>query len=280
MKPLTAVMAGAYLHHVAFESTNPSRLAEFYADVMDMDVSAVSNAEWRCEGPARRLIVLPGADKQLAYAGLACRDEEGLGALRERAESEGLTVQQSPSPYFQDGAFAVRDPDGHLVCFGLARETNSPRKGIRGPTQHLTYASHDVEAFVDFYHGKLGFGLSDRVLHPDGSLATAFTRSNHEHHTIACFKSDRVGVDHHSYEAGEWDTIRDWCDHFAERDVQLMWGPGRHGPGNNLFIFIADPDGNWIEVSAELEVVHDRPVVDWPQSERTLNKWGRAILRS
>jgi catechol 2,3-dioxygenase len=60
----------------------------------------------------------------------------------------------------------------------------------------------------------------------------------------------------------------------------LMWGPGRHGPGNNLFIFIEDPDGNWIEVSAELEVVHDRPAVDWPHERRTLNLWGPAILRS
>ena len=87
-------------------------------------------------------------------------------------------------------------------------------------------------------------------------------------------------MDHHSYEAGDWGYIRDWCDHFASHDIQLDWGPGRHGPGNNLFVFITDPDGNWIEVSAELEVIYDRGVVDWPQHPRTLNKWGRAIMRS
>ena len=87
-------------------------------------------------------------------------------------------------------------------------------------------------------------------------------------------------MDHHSYEAGDWGYIRDWCDHFARHDIQLEWGPGRHGPGNNLFVFITDPDGNWIEVSAELEVIYDRGVVDWPQHPRTLNKWGRAIMRS
>ena len=87
-------------------------------------------------------------------------------------------------------------------------------------------------------------------------------------------------MDHHSYEAGDWGYIRDWCDHFARHDIQLAWGPGRHGPGNNLFVFITDPDGNWIEVSAELEVVYGRGVGDWPQHPRTLNKWGRAIMRS
>ena len=115
---------------------------------------------------------------------------------------------------------------------------------------------------------------------PSGEVATIFTRSNHEHHTLACFRSDRVGVDHHSYEAGDWNAIRDWCDHLATQDIQLMWGPGRHGPGNNLFIFIVDPDGNWIEISAELEIIHDRPVKEWPHAERTLNLWGKAILRS
>ena len=116
-------------------------------------------------------------------------------------------------------------------------------------------------------------------------MTTCFMRSNHEHHSLACFYHDAPGldgqgIDHHSYEAGEWDTIRDWCDHLASKDIPLMWGPGRHGPGNNLFVFIADPDGNWIEISAELEVVHDRPVKIWPHGERTLNQWGRAIMRS
>lgn len=277
---LTAVQAGAYLHHLAFESSNPGRLAAFYADAMDMDLHQLSEREWRCEGPARRIVVLTGTDKNLAYAGLACRNADGLDALRARARQEGLELESCPSPYFEPGAFAVRDPDGRLICFGLAKPYANSRKALPGPTQHLTLASSDVEAFQDFYHGKLGFEVTDRVLHEDGSLATCFTTSNHEHHTIACFRSSRTGVDHHSYEAGEWGYIRDWCDRFAERQIRLMWGPGRHGPGNNLFVFIEDPDGNWIEVSAELEVIYDRPVKDWPQAERTLNLWGRAIMRS
>ena len=152
--------------------------------------------------------------------------------------------------------------------------------GLNGRTQHLTLTTLDVQKIVDFYQGTLGFRLVDRVLHNDGRLATAFLTSNHEHHTLACFQSEFQGVDHHSYEVGEWNLIRDWCDHFARHDIQLEWGPGRHGPGNNLFVFISDPDGNWIEVSAELEVIYDRGVVDWPQHPRTLNKWGRAIMRS
>ncbi|WP_311028711.1 VOC family protein [Mesorhizobium koreense] len=278
--PLTAVRAGAYLHHVAFESSNPRQLADFYASAMDMVAEQTGEDEWRCSGPNRRFVVRRGTDRKLSYAGLACRDSDGLEELKARARSEGLDILADPSPYFQDGAFAVRGPDDQIIVFGVAKADTVVRKGLQGPTQHLTFATFDVEAFEAFFHGKLGFALSDRVLHADGTLATSFVRSNHEHHTLACFKSNRQGVDHHSYEAGDWNVIRDWCDRFASLGISLMWGPGRHGPGNNLFIFIEDPDGNWIEISAELEVVHDRPVKNWPQEARTLNLWGKAILRS
>ena len=75
--------------------------------------------------------------------------------------------------------------------------------------------------------------------------------------------------------------IRDWADHFARHGIKLAWGPGRHGPGNNLFVMIHDPDGNLIEISAELEVITgDRPAGIWPHEESTFNRWGSAALRT
>ncbi|WP_434287332.1 VOC family protein [Celeribacter sp. SCSIO 80788] len=279
-----AVQAGAYLHHVAFESADPEGLANFYAANMDMDVEKISDTEYRCTGPLRRFVAVKGEDKKLAYAGLAYRNAEILAAQRATAESNGVEILENVSPYFEDGAFAVRDNDGHLICMGVAKTRTTAylpeRDGIHAPTQHLTFASQNVDGFKEFYVDKLGFFLSDRVLHENGDLATVFTTTNHEHHTIACFKSDRTGVDHHSYEAGTFENIKKFCDRFAANDVLLTWGPGRHGPGNNLFVFYTDPDGNWIEISGELENIYDREVIDWPQDPRTLNKWGRAILRS
>lgn len=274
-----AVSAGTYLHHIQLQSSDPARLAKFYADVMDMTARRLGDGgDWICEGPLRRVLFTPGENRKLGYSAFACRDAEGLAALRERAEKEGLAILSSPSPLFGPGAFTVRDPDGNLVVLGLGQQ-EEPHKGLRGPLQHLTLATKDPVAIEDFYVGKLGFLPSDRVVAKDGTINTVFTRSNHEHHTLACFRQDRQGVDHHSYEAGDWSVIKEWCDRMGERHVPIMWGPGRHGPGNNIFIFIEDPDGNWIEISAELEVVYDRPVKEWKHEPRTLNSWGRAIMR-
>ena len=274
----SAVNAGTYLHHVQLQSPDPAALAAFYAQAMDMTARPLSGSDWICEGPLRRVLFTPGIARKLGYSAFACRDAEGLAAVHAGAVAGGVEILPSPSPLFQGGAFAVADPDGNVVVFGLGRP-EVPTKGLRGPLQHMTLATHDPLAIEAFYVDKLGFLPSDRVVAADGAVNTIFTRSNHEHHTLACFRQDRQGIDHHSYEAGDWAEMKLWCDRMGELAIPIMWGPGRHGPGNNIFIFIEDIDGNWIEISAELEVVHDRPVKLWPHEPRTLNLWGRAIMR-
>jgi len=276
----TALLAGAYLHHLCFESPNPKKLSDFYGKIMQMKPQSIGGNAWLCSGKNRQILIKEGTKNRLEFAAFSCRDEGGLNLLKERVKEEGIEVINLQPDLFQNDAISIVDQDGHNISFGLSKPNMNAESVLNGPLQHLTFSTLNVEKFVDFYVGKLGFCISDRVLHSNGNLATCFVRSNHEHHTVACFKSDRIGVDHHSYEAGEWNAIRDWCDHFASMNIELMWGPGRHGPGNNLFVFVEDPDGNWIEISAELEVIHDRPSKDWPQEERTLNLWGKAILRS
>ena len=276
----TALLAGAYLHHLCFESPNPEKLSKFYGKIMQMKPQSIGGNAWLCSGKNRQILIKEGMKNRLEFAAFSCRDEEGLNLLKERVKEERIEVINLQPDLFQNDAISIVDQDGHNISFGLSKPNMNAESVLNGPLQHLTFSTLNVEKFVDFYVGKLGFCISDRVLHSNGNLATCFVRSNHEHHTVACFKSDRIGVDHHSYEAGEWNAIRDWCDHFASMNIELMWGPGRHGPGNNLFVFVEDPDGNWIEISAELEVIHDRPSKDWPQEERTLNLWGKAILRS
>ncbi len=39
----------------------------------------------------------------------------------------------------------------------------------------------------------------------------------------------------------------------------MFFGPGRHGPGNNLFFMVVDADRNRLEFSAELEITEASP---------------------
>ena len=278
---LTAVQAEIFLHHLEIQSSNPERLANFYSNIMDMKIDKLSLDKFICDGPSRKIIITKGENKTLSYAGMVCRNENNLNEFKEFLNHNELKLKDHNSGFYKSGSFSVEDPDKNKICFGVLKDKSSTvLDGIHAPLQHLTFASEDVVSFQNFYENKLGFQVTDRVTKNNGELVTCFTTSNHEHHTIACFKSSKKGMDHHSYEAGDWNFIKNWCDHFGSNNIKLMWGPGRHGPGNNLFVFIEDIDGNWIEISAELETVHGRPVKNWPQEERTLNLWGNAIMRS
>ena len=278
---LTAVQADIFLHHLEIQSSNPERLSNFYSNIMDMKIDKLSSDKFLCDGPSRKIIITLGKDKTLSHAGMVCRNENNLNGFKDFLNQKELKLKDYNSELYKPGSFSVEDPDKNVICFGVLKDKSTASlNGIHAPLQHLTFASEDVESFQNFYENKLGFQVTDRVVKNNGELATCFATSNHEHHTIACFKSSKKGMDHHSYEAGDWNHIKGWCDHFASNNIKLMWGPGRHGPGNNLFVFIEDIDGNWIEISAELETVHGRPVKNWPQEERTLNLWGNAIMRS
>jgi len=86
---------------------------------------------------------------------------------------------------------------------------------------------------------------------------------------------------HPSYETNGWMDLRDWSDWVTARGYQITLGPGRRGCGANLFIMIDDPEGYRVEWSAEIEQIErDMAARTWPHAERSLNRWGRAHLRS
>jgi catechol 2,3-dioxygenase-like lactoylglutathione lyase family enzyme len=167
------------------------------------------------------------------------------------------------------------------MSFGRPIHRSATAESLPARLQHLVLASTDAERMTRFYTDVVGLRLSDRVLDQQHALRTSFMRTDDEHHSLAVFQADSCRVDHHCHETTNWNLIRDWADHFSEEGIILKWGPGRHGPGNNLFIFIHDPDDNWIEISAELETVREQqPVGVWPHIEHSLNMWGTAPLRS
>lgn len=145
------------------------------------------------------------------------------------------------------------------------------------PLQHLTLASQNPKALEAFYIAALGFVASDYALGEVEMTAAIWMRSNHQYHALACFRRKTPSIGRFSFEAGDGAAMKDWCDRIGDRRIPVIWGPGRHGPVNNHFIFVEDRERNWIEISAELEVIYDRPLVIWPAEPYTLTKWVPAI---
>ena len=272
----------ARLHHLQLTGDNPKELANFYASALNMEVSEVDGG-YLCTGPHRQVLFTKGPKRKTGYAGFAFATADALTAYQARLDAKGLEILPSPSALFDDTAFAVRDPDGNVTVFGTSEQTTPDATDQPDARlQHLTLRTVNLPPMIEHYANKLEFFLSDLVsADNEDDLRTAFFASDPEHHSLAVFKAPEARLDHHSYELSGWDQVRDWADHFSDLGLTLRWGPGRHGPGNNLFIFLEDPEGNWIELSAELEVMDEtREVGTWPHSARSLNLWGNAIMRS
>ena len=274
-----AFNSNAYLHHIAFNSTRPLQLAKFYENTLSIKKKRIPGG-WLLSGSRRRVLIFSDKKNSLAFAGFACQDSNSFKTLKRNFMKKGTETAKDNNSLFGNNNFFILDCDGNKIYFGLNKNRKDQSSNLYAPIQHITFTSKNLDNFIEFYVNKLGFRVSDKVVNNEGKVTTCFMRSNQEHHTVACFLSNKSGLDHYSFEAGTWEWIKNWCDHFSKQNIRLIWGPGRHGPGNNLFVFIEDIDGNKIEISAELEIVHDRQVKKWPHEPKTLNLWGSAIMRS
>ena len=72
----------------------------------------------------------------------------------------------------------------------------------------------------------------------------------------------RDGLHHVAYEMRDFMHLKEMLDHLATLGHRMAWGPGRHGVGHNIFTYHADPDGNFIELFTELDVIADEETGD------------------
>jgi len=278
--PTMQIDSPASLYYLHINSENPQRLAAFYRDHMAMTESRIDDTHVLLAG-SRAAIISPGPSAVLAFPAYALRDEAALAALHARLLRHGVTPQPLESPLYHAGAFTVADPQGRRTAYGVA----SGRRAMDAEParlQHAVFQTTDLAAVVKFYVETVGFSVSDEVVNEEtGQIMVVFLRSDDEHHSLAFFQGSRNEWDHHCYETNEWNNIRDWGDKFARLRIPIFFGPGRHGPGNNLFFMVTDPDGNRVELSAEIErvEVEHMPGI-WPHNEYTLNSWGRAWIRT
>lgn len=283
--PALSPLWPAQLDHLRRESDAPEALVAFYRDALGYAVREIGPGLWLLDAFNRRLLVTRGEKGGQSMAGFRLAGPTQLEALRAHARAQGLMALPNPTPLFAEG-FALADPDGRVLAFGLPDPAfagpgpTTGAGGLPGRLQHVVYATADLPRLIEFYSGKLGFRTSDDVMQGNQVTAT-FWRSDAEHHSLAAFRAPKAGGDHHAYETTGWNDIKDWADHMAARHIKLWWGPGRHGPGNNLFFMVEDPDGYKVEISAELETMGpDFAARRWEHGERALNLWGGAWLRS
>ena len=271
----------ASLHKICLGSPEPLAMARFYGATYGMAFDAVEGG-YLCQAKGRQVQIVAGAANQLDHAQFSLQSPAAWSAFKQR--SAGLPLAALPTNIGTAEALALRDPDGNLVVFTApVGSTHAEEHSALPPAtlQHFALRTPHIDAMLAFYTEQVGLVLSDAVRDPEGQLRAAFLRSDGLHHALALFFAPVACFDHQSFEAPDWASMKTWGDHMATLRVPIVWGIGRHGPGNDVFFMVRDPDGNLAEISSEIEHCEPgRPAGEWTHEERTLNLWGKAILRS
>lgn len=265
------------LAHVALRTPDVDAMARFYETAMGLVAEpsdAGAGAVRMGWGRGHHAVELLPGSAGLDHVALEVRDPGGHPALGERLRAAGVAVEELGD---SDGTLRIEDPDGNAVHLHgpVSRAGEHSADPGRRPVriQHVTFATADIEPMVDFYR-TLGLRLTDRM----GDVF-AWLRSDVEHHSVAVVDTGVAGgLDHFSFDLDGWADFKVWSDRLTDIGVPVKWGPGRHGPGNNLFLFLDDPDGNHIELSAEMErFFDDRARYEtriWDEAPATINLWG------
>ena len=177
--------------------------------------------------------------------------------IRSGIEAEGLRCRScnDPAPGIPQ-MFEFDDPKG-TVCELFAVQMpicqQQPVAGI-GPIKlgHLAFVVPEPKEYAEFYSRVLGFRVSDWI--QDWFV---FMRCGPDHHTINFVRGKRTQMHHVAFELKDWAQIQSACDFLGSKNIPIIWGPGRHGPGHNIYTYHRNPDDQIIEMFTELDKMLD-----------------------
>jgi catechol 2,3-dioxygenase-like lactoylglutathione lyase family enzyme len=270
-----------HIGHLALRATDVERSATFLTDILGLRRTHEENGavSLSCNEKHHEIELLPGDRAGIDHLGLEVEDERDLDALRDALIASGARIlSETPQEPGLRQAIRALAPTGLVLELytGMAREPLSVEHYMPPLARrfgHVTFAVTDREEMERFLIDVLDFRITDTL-----SDRVSWLRCDTDHHGIALVQAGKAELHHYAFELENWGAIERYADHLAFLGQRLVWGPGRHGPGRNLYTYLPDPDNTIVEGYADLLVVPDdanyRPI-DWSgRGEAALNLWG------
>lgn len=169
----------------------------------------------------------------------------------------------------------VADSEGRIYRLIYGDQQKTPNQDI--PDQpirlaHVVLNSAEIDKAQKFLTDVFDFKLSDRT------KIMAFMNCNHDHHSIAFGDTNNNALNHVAFLMMDVDSVMRGGGRMHDAHHPIEWGPGRHGPGDNVFNYFIGPFGEVIEYTAEVEQVDDTYPTGYPQDwawpQGRTDQWG------
>jgi 2,3-dihydroxy-p-cumate/2,3-dihydroxybenzoate 3,4-dioxygenase len=151
---------------------------------------------------------------------------------------------------------AFKDPSGNQIelvwrpAYSGRRYHGRRDAGITG-FSHIGLCTTDAARDEAFWTEVCNARVSDRI--GDAPLL----RIDEVHHTIAMFPSPQPGIQHINHQVESSDDVMRSYRFLRERQVPIVFGPGRHPSSSAKFLYFKGPDGMVFEYSSGVKSIAD-----------------------
>jgi len=222
-------------------------------------------------GPTLREIVWAVSDK-------AALQKIGAELGKDRKVSEDADgVLHALGPQGVGLAFAVTAANRETAPAAMPTHKANERarhysRAVPDHLGHLGLSTPNIDEIAAFYMDRLGFTLSDTIK-GFGKFVRAPGSINH--HSVFISRRDKPGMQHLSFRLANIDELGVGMAQMEMKGWKKLWGPGRHGPGSDMFVFFRNPAGATVEYHCDEDFIVDPAA--WQPREwepQTITRWG------
>jgi len=277
--------------HASYETPDLAQQTEYYTAILGLTLAAQEkDTVYLASTVDHHAVVLrKGAQPQCTRIGFQIASTADLDAFEKQLAGHGIAAERrkDPEPSISD-MLVFKDPKGTVMEVFKRGDFSQQKFQSHGIVPHklghVTFHVTDVKRITKFYCDVLGFRESDWM----GDFFS-FLRCGPDHHTINLMQTGSDRHFHTAFELRDWAHMQQACDFLSLNGYKLLWGPGRHGIGHNLFAYHRAPNGLITETFAELDRMNEelgyfeprpwhrdhpqRPKV-WAKDPSASNLWG------
>ena len=265
------------LRSIELALPDPASASAFMIDIWGMAPGEVRGETHYLRGSGNfpYLIALEQSDSEFVRSTTFVCDEAELAALAQRVEASGLPARPVTSDDPGGGhGLVVELPEGELLRFLAGTSEVDAIAGEDLPVKltHVVFNSADAEASGLAVERVLDFRVSDRT------KGMVFVRCNDSHHSTAFARVGFASLNHVAFEMADIDAVMRGIGRLRDHGDAPAWGPGRHGPGANVYAYFIAPFGPVIEFSTAVDKVpadyRTGEPADWTWPPNRIDRWG------
>lgn len=242
------------ISHATFETADLERQTDYHVNVLGLSVAAKQKDAvfFKTGTGIPSLTIEKGSAAACRRIAFQVAPGSDMGDLQKRLKAGGIAAERrSDSMPGIGDMITFDDPKGTAIDIFAEEEyapaDMTPKGFVPLKLGHLAFKVQDIRQIVAFYQDVLGFRVSD--WRQDFFV---FMRCGPDHHTVNFATAEKVKMHHIAYQLRDMAEMTRACDFLGRHKFQIIWGPGRHVIGDNVFTYHKDPDGHIIELYCEL----------------------------